>query len=189
MFPIATGEMYGYLGDYTKAIEHINTALAIDTTINGSDYSVASTYNSLGFIYYYNDDIVHSLESFNKSLEIAERLFGKDNPDVATAYHNIGYIYNAEGEYEKALQYLETALTIRLKVLGEDHHHVASSYHVIGNVHCNLGNYDKALGYYNQAYAIREAVLGSDHPDTIKVKGRIVDIQAKLKEQEDKSEE
>lgn len=179
------GEMYGYLGDYSKAIEHTNTALAIATTINENEYDIAHIYNSLGFIYYYNDDISKSLEAFNKSLELVERAYGQEHPDVATAYHNIGYIYNAQGNYEKALQYLKTALTIRLKVHhGENHHHIASSYHVIGNVYFDLGNYEKALEYYNQALPIRENALGSDHPDTIKLKDKINEVQAKLKEQE-----
>lgn len=107
-----------------------------------------------------------SVALFRKSLEIRERLLGKDDPETAKTYNGLGAVHMRKGELDPALSWFQKALDVRAKVLGEDHPTTAASHNNVGNVHLQKGELDAALASYKRALAIQERALGKEHPST-----------------------
>ncbi|MDR0918920.1 MAG: tetratricopeptide repeat protein, partial [Oscillospiraceae bacterium] len=119
-------------------------------------------YNQLGYLCIEFGEYDKALEYYFKSLEIKEKVLGKDHPNNATLYNGIGSVYNYKSEYDKALEYYFKALGIFEKVLGKAHPDTATLYNNIGVNYRDKGEYDKALEYHFKALEFREKVLGKD---------------------------
>ena len=159
--------VYKAQGDYAKALEYNQKALAIREKVLGQEHpSTATTYNNIALVYQAQGDYAKALEYYKKDLAISEKVLGQDHPSTATTYNNIAGVYQAQGDYAKALEYNQKALAIREKVQGQDHPFTATTYNNIALVYKAQGDYAKALEYYKKALAIREKVLGQEHPDT-----------------------
>ncbi len=63
---------------------------------------------------------------FERALNIDEKAFGLDHPNVATMANNLGLVLRDMCEMEKAKNCLNRALKIDEKVFGHDHPSVAS---------------------------------------------------------------
>ena len=62
-----------------------------------------------------------------KAIEIAERTYGPDHPNVATSLNNLASFYQDQGQYAEAEPLFKRSLAIREKALGPDHPSVAVS--------------------------------------------------------------
>jgi CHAT domain-containing protein len=100
------------------------------------------------------------------SLEILERLKGKDDLDIAIALISLAQTYSSLAEYEKALKILIRTLEIREKSLGLEHPDTRAALHNLGSVHNALGSHESALSLQLRALEIEEKVVGLNHPDT-----------------------
>ena len=155
------------MGDYPKALELHQKALAVREKALGPDHpSTATSYNNLGYVYRSMGDYPRALELYQKALAVCEKALGPDHPDTATSYNNLGGVYDSMGDYPKALEYHQKALAIREKVLGPDHPSTATSYNNLAGVYDSMGDYPRALELYQKALAVREKALGPDHPST-----------------------
>ena len=122
-----------YLSDFTTSLYYYHRALAVAMAQEGEDgENVATSYNSIGNIYYSQGDYVKALEMYQQSLKINLAIFGENHPNVATSYNNIGFVYKSQGDYVKALEMYQRSLKIRLAIFGEIHPDVATSYNNIG---------------------------------------------------------
>ena len=161
------GFVYDAQGNYTKALECHNKALAIRLKVLGENHpDTATSYNNIGAVYYNQGNYAKALEYYNKALAIELKVLGETHPSTATSYNNIGAVYYNQGNYAKALEYYEKALVICLKVYGENHADTATSYNNIGLVYDAQGNYAKALEYHHKALAIVKKAYGENHPLT-----------------------
>ena len=107
-------------GDYAKALEWFEKALAIREKVLGKESpSNATTYNNIALVCDKQGDYAKALEWFEKALEIYEKLLGKQHPAIATIYNNIALVLSNRGNYAKALESCEKALVIYEKVLGK----------------------------------------------------------------------
>lgn len=121
--------------------------------------------NVAGFVIDFMADFKLALEYNQKSFEISNTLFGKENSITAEAYNLFGFIYHHFEDYHKAVEYFLMDSAICENKLGIEHPDTASSYSNIGFVYDTLGEYNKALAYYNKALDIR-IKIDSNHPDT-----------------------
>ena len=62
-----------------------------------------------------------------KALEVAEKLFGPDHPNVATSLNNLAELYRTQSQYAQAEPLYRRSLVILEKSLGPDHSNVATS--------------------------------------------------------------
>jgi len=138
----------------------------IAVTNEDATKEIANLYSFLGRGYNELADYSQSLIWYNKTLDIREKVLGKEHPDTATTYNNIALIYNDQGLYDKALEYYKKDLDISEKVLGKEHPDTATTYNNIALVYNAKGLYDKALEYYKKAKGIYEKVWGKEHPST-----------------------
>ena len=100
-----------------------------------------------------------------RSLEIAEKTFGRNDAAVTIPLVNLGTLYRQQGRYADAEPLLKRALTIREKGLGPDHPYVASSLNSLADLYRVQGRYADAEPLFKRALAIREKALGPSHPE------------------------
>lgn len=151
-----------YMADYHTSLEFAQTCLQ-KAQLSGKNETpeIATSYNSIGSVYYSLGNYDKAYECFIKSLAIYEKVFGKENEYTATINNNIGIICTDLCDYDNALKYLFKALAISEKEL-----EMSAKYNNIGEVYQKLGNYDKALEFHFKALAIKEKYLGLENPDT-----------------------
>jgi adenylate cyclase len=137
-------------GDYSKALEHYNSALLLSEGIN--KVGISNALGNIGNMYWNLSDYSKALEYYGKALTIAEELGNKAG--VAGWLGNIGIIHKELSDYPKALEYFGKALLID-EELGNKAG-VARHLGNIGNVYGDLADYLKALEYFGKALTIAE---------------------------------
>src|SRR5262245_46473647 len=76
-----------------------------------------------------------------RSLAIAVKFLGSNDPVVATLRNNLAVVYKYQGRFAEASRLYRRALPILEKALGSEHPDVATAYH-------NLGGLEHARGRY-----------------------------------------
>jgi CHAT domain-containing protein/Tfp pilus assembly protein PilF len=105
-----------------------------------------------------------ALPSYERALEIRERVLEPDHPDIAAPINGLAILHYYEGEYATAESLHQRALAIQEKALGPEHPDVATSLNGLANICWNKGDYAKAESLHQRALAIREKALGPEHP-------------------------
>lgn len=154
------------LGEFSKALDHLQRALDIRLAVLGEENNLtATTYNNIGNTYLDSGDPNKALEYFQKALDINQKVLDSDDPALAVSYNDIGNVFYSLGDYGKALEYLEKALEIQTKIYSGGHLHTAATLNNIGMLLSDKGDYQTALDNYFKALAIQEKIVGPGHPD------------------------
>ncbi|MCC6181520.1 MAG: tetratricopeptide repeat protein, partial [Bacteroidia bacterium] len=139
------------VGNYDTALYYAQNAHTLAEKL-GFKKGIASSYNNIGIVYYYQDDFASAMEYHLKSLKIREELGLKSN--MAGSYANIGMVYYEQGDYARAMEYYLKALKI-YEELGMKSN-MAISYNNIGGIYYDQVDYSSAMEYYLKALKIRE---------------------------------
>ena len=75
------------------------------------------------------------------ALELAEKQFGPEHPNVARSLNNLAVLYNAQGLYGEAEPLHKRALAIVEKTLGPEHPYVATSLNSLAGTYQAQGRY------------------------------------------------
>jgi tetratricopeptide (TPR) repeat protein len=100
-----------------------------------------------------------------KALEIGEKIYGPEQPEVAVSVNNVAQILQQQGDLAGALQYARRALQIDEKAYGPDHTKVAIRANNIGQILEEQGDLAGALESTRRALVIDEKFYGPDHPN------------------------
>ena len=88
------------MGDYPKALEYYQKALAIKEKVLGEEHpSTATSYNNIGGVFDSRGDYPKALEYYQKALAIFEKVLGEEHPNTATVRNNIRATHRAMGNY------------------------------------------------------------------------------------------
>lgn len=139
--------LYVLKGEYVKAIEFANNALAYPKI---SDFQKAMAYNSLASAYQYLGNYVDALDYFYKGLKIHQ----KDNfqKGIAITYNNIAAIYNAQNDDDKALNlYLKSKEIFEKEKLKSA---LPQIYNNIASIYLKKNKLDSAEYYYKISYQL-----------------------------------
>lgn len=120
-------------GEYDIAISTLQKALFLTQ----DEYLKAHIYNNIGYYQIRKGDILRSVSSFQKSLEI--------DPDYGYANDNLGYAFIKLGELEKGKEYIERAL----ETLNNDN---AYSYRNLALYHQAKGQMELAERNFKKAF-------------------------------------
>ena len=100
-----------------------------------------------------------------KALEMQERRWGTEHPELTYPLLNLAAINYFKGDYAKAQALCLRALTIAEKALGPEHWWVARLLHNLAAFYIPMeGGEARAEPLYQRAVAILEKALGPDHP-------------------------
>lgn len=132
--------------------------------LNETQLALGNAQLGLGWASSRCNDLQESLEHFQASLEIRQRLLGADHPDVAEIYSFIGEIYRKMHDYDEALTYLVKAMEIEERTLPSNSLNLAATYETIGTVYTTIDQYETAVTYYEKVLRIRQTALPPDHP-------------------------
>lgn len=97
-------------------------------------------------------------------LEVSERFYGYQHPDVAIALNQKSEVLVDMGRHNEALPLQIRALTITEATLGHLHPAVAGRLNNLANLYQSMGRYPEALQVIQEALAIWERTLGPAHP-------------------------
>lgn len=176
------------LGDYNKAVEYYEQALASYLKTYGEDHpDVAISRNNLGATWDARGEYEKAIGHYEQALASDLKTYGEDHPDVAIDRNNLGMAWLALGEYEKAIAYLEKALASDLKTYGDNHLQVATYHNNLGGAWHALGEYKKAYDYLALALAGFEKIMGVNHPSTRGVRANYQQLLADIQDQEAES--
>ena len=144
------GIVFRSLGDYNKAKEYLERALAIRIEI-GDRAGEAADYGNLGTVF-------QSLGEYDKAKEYLEKALSTgieigDRAKEAATYGNLGTVLMSVGEYDKAKKYTKKALEIRIET--GDRAGEAADYGNLGIMFKSPGERDKAKEYLEKALEIR----------------------------------
>lgn len=142
-------------GDLSGALTDLHDALDIYTRTGNAD-GIATVYNSIGSIHYYDGNYERSREYYQKSLEIRRQ---QDNlPEIATLLGNIGSVLEELGHPDSALVYHRSNLHIR-QASGQTNW-IPVCYGNLGECFDKLGMQDSALHYLKASVGL---FAGSPH--------------------------
>ncbi|MGE0630592.1 MAG: alpha/beta fold hydrolase, partial [Hyphomicrobiaceae bacterium] len=99
-----------------------------------------------------------------RALEIREKTFGPNHPDVAITTHALGRIAELLGNSKSAEQLYLKAIRIQEQVIGGDHPHLAATLADLGSLYKSMGRLDDAKPLLERSLAIREKGLTATHP-------------------------
>ena len=140
---------FNSVGEYVKAKEYYEKALAISTDI-GDRAGEGTWYGNLGNVFRLLGEYVKAKEYYEKALAISTDI--GDREGEGKWYGNLGNVFGSLGEYVKAKEYYEKALAISTEI--GDRAGEGGWYGNLGNVFRFLGEYVKAKEYYQKALAI-----------------------------------
>jgi tetratricopeptide (TPR) repeat protein len=79
-----------------------------------------------------------------RAVELAEKQFGPEHPNVVTSLNNLAELYREQGRYAEAEPLQKRALAIGEKTLGPEHPRVAISLNNIALIYQAQGRYAEA---------------------------------------------
>lgn len=145
--------------DRDKAAEYLTRAMR-QAEVQYTHYSgqTATAYNEVGVICRLKGDFTKAKELYEQSLQIREKIKGKETPEVAESLNNIAELMRAEKDYAGALKLHQRALKIRTAAFTQQSKEVAESKNNIGGIYYSQGKYKQALPYFEQAATTLEQV-------------------------------
>ncbi|CAH3043802.1 unnamed protein product [Pocillopora meandrina] len=143
------GSVFGSLGEYHKAKEYHEKALAIAIEI-GDRSGEGTTCGNLGSVFDSLGEYRKAKEYHEKALAIAIEIGNRYGE--GTTYTNLGSVFHSLGECQKAKEYHEEALAIAVEI--GDRNGEGTRYGNLGSVFHSLGEYHKAKEHHEKALTI-----------------------------------
>ncbi len=121
---------YIHIGQYDKAIELLNRAIAIDST-------EGRAYFNLGIVYF-------RLNRYNESRDVLQKAV-RFSPKCDT-YTALGEVYAALGEYDMAVSFLKQAIAVNPSK--------SQAYFILGKAYLRLNRYQDSIDILQKAISI-----------------------------------
>ncbi|HET8860619.1 tetratricopeptide repeat-containing sensor histidine kinase [Marivirga sp.] len=126
----------------------------LDEAIQSNDsFSIATNYEYLGIVDYYEGAYKSAINYYKKSLAINEK--GDNSFRLSINLGNLAEAKMELGEYQEALDLLHQAINL------QERHQYKSvliySYYTIGKIHTRIQSYDSGLYYYERSLQMMDA--------------------------------
>lgn len=183
----SVGLSYYYLGDYDKASKCYYKALSIlKDYIDNDQTSRYSVYVNLGVLNHKQHEYDSAVYYYSSFINAYEKIYGQHR-DIALVYGKMATVHIDRNDYPEAINCLTKAVNMENAMGGSNKAYLANYYYNIGASYIKMKQYDKALPYLQDALQIFNEIGNKEGTkDSIE---KIEEVQAKLKEQENKSSE
>lgn len=128
---------------------------------------------------YQRGDYAQAITYAKQALELTQRLWEDDHPDVATRLNNLAQIYKVQGQYSEAEPLFKRALELSLSLLGNEHPRVALSQNNLANLYREQGRYSEAEPLLKQALNLLQNQLGDEHQDVALIQNNLAELYRK----------
>jgi CHAT domain-containing protein len=110
----------------------------------------------MGLLYMQTGRYPESEQLHKRALEIRERVWGKEHPDIAQTFNNLGLLYVTMEKYDQAEINHRKSLEMRKKLLGEEHPHVAMCLRDLARLYATTGRHNESHQLFCKAISIKE---------------------------------
>ncbi len=111
-----------------------------------------------------SDDALLAINTLNKALDTAEKVFGPDHPETAMARANVAMADQMIDQTDKAESEIRKALAVSEKAFGPVSLDRASELQILGTILQAQEKFPEAETAFKESVAINESVFGPNHP-------------------------
>lgn len=155
-------------GNYDAAKASLGQAQAYAASSAAGDAALyVHIKNSLGEIYWRQDDCKHAREAYGEALRASARTHLEDVQAWIAAEQGVAQCDMDDGNYAAAEAGFQSALARQLKAAGEMHPRTADLLNEIGSLKYLEGDRAAAGQYFERTLRIDRQVLGEAHPSVV----------------------
>jgi serine/threonine protein kinase len=178
------GEAYGGVGDYGKAIAHLERARELCTRELGPDHAdTLATTQSLARAYLDDGNAQQAADLFAAVRDRRRETLGLDHPDTLSSMNDLARAYYRLKRHEEALALREDIVRRRRATLGPDHPDTLTSMFNLANSYAMLKRMAEARDLHEKTLALRRMKLGPDDPATLDSTNNLANCYAALGQQ------
>ena len=127
--------------------------------------SLASIYHNLGGLEHARGRYARGEPFARRSVELRERAFGPDHPDVAADVAAFAALLDGQGKYDEAEPLYRRALSTFERVYGSEHYEIAVNLNNLAAVRQAMGDPQEAEAMYTCALRIKEKLFGKTNTE------------------------
>ena len=154
-------EIQRRIGQFDKATDYIDQAIAMKETIYGKDHpSVAEALEVKVKIFHHLGEKTEAKWLIDRTLEIRRKAYGENHLEVSRSFHDLGSYYLRLGRYEAAAEQFERARQITASVFGKGHPDYIERTLNLADARNDHGEYRLALDLLAE---VEGALLAGNH--------------------------
>jgi CHAT domain-containing protein/Tfp pilus assembly protein PilF len=162
------GWVYGAMGQYDRALEYHQRALAVNREIKRRRFE-AGELSALGGLYLNLGQDERSMEYKQQALAISKEI--KDCFAQGNQLSSLGWHHYRKGQYDQAREYFQQALAVHRSICIQPFNRPfewrhrggeAGDLRGLASIYGELGQYDQALQYCQQSLEIRRKIKDRD---------------------------
>jgi tetratricopeptide (TPR) repeat protein len=160
------GTLYSEVGNYRRAEDMLNSAVAIRRSVLGPESAdTATSLNNLGLAYMAEGKLPESESAHREAFRIRKKIFGADNAQTATSLNDLSCAYRQEGRLADAESMAREALAVRQKLFTNESFEVADSLRNLCIILGDEGKWEESEEKARQVLMIRQKLFGTEHPE------------------------
>jgi eukaryotic-like serine/threonine-protein kinase len=161
------GNIYNHRGEWERAVEHYERAIAVATP------EVGSTHPDVLGIQAVMLGVLWRIRPLDDTRQFGDRLVGDleaqfpaTHPHLQTAHANLSNVAAAQGDFDAALHHALEALRQGIAIHGERSHWILSPLLAVSRTLARKGDLSAARSHAQRALEIALETRGPDHLDT-----------------------
>jgi len=164
----AIGSAMRDVGEYEKAVEHLDRALVLRKAKLGPEHPDTLTLlGNLAMAYRAAGKLEQALPLYEETLKLQKTKLGPEHPDTLRSMGNLALAYSAAGKLEQVLPLYEETLKLQKAKLGPEHPSTLTSMGSLALAYSAAGKLEQALPLYEETLKLQKAKLAPEHPSTL----------------------
>jgi serine/threonine protein kinase/tetratricopeptide (TPR) repeat protein len=168
------GSTYWYLGEYPRAIQQYEQALALREAQLGPDHTdTLLSRENLAETYLPAGRTADAIRLFKQNLKLRETKLGPDHADTLTSRDHLALAYQDDHRTVEAIPLHEENLKQKETQLGPNHLDTFAVRNNLANAYLAVNRNAEALRLHEYNLKLLETNLGADHPDTLTARNNL----------------
>lgn len=154
-------------GKYKEAESYCKQAFEAienDPEMGSNCANMAMVMNNFAALYAQLSRMDEAEQFYKQAIEVGEKLYGKDSPNVSIGWLNLGQLYYDWGKFKEAREVLEHALSTFKTPESKATMFYAVCLHHMGELNRLEGNYKLSEQFFKQAVSEAATSIGKNHP-------------------------
>ena len=171
------GRTYGDLGEYEKALVHLDRAHALSLEHRGEEHpATISCLNGLGGIYTLTRDFEKAEPVLERALRTCRAIWGEDHRDSIAIRSNLALLYTFQGRTAESESLYKELLETSRRLNGDEDYATLTIMSNLALLYSEIGRLDDAVHILTELLPTLRSTVGEEHPDTIVVLSNLAQI-------------